>query len=300
MSRPCAACGARESRPKLRSHGVAIRECPDCGLAWWEPAADHRAEAVYDARYFEGAEAGHGYDDYAGLEAVLRRNFRRRVAAIPKPERDAWLVDIGAAYGFAVDESRRLGWRAVGVELARAAAARAGATTGGRIAVGRADALPLPSARFAAATLWDVLEHLPEPDAAVAEAARLLRPGGSLVLTTGDVGSLVARLSGSRWHLYTIPEHLFFFSRPSLERLLARHGFAVSWMRAESSHYTLGYLVERLRKSLLGRTGAKASWPGAGLGVPVNLFDVVTVHARAHAGSAAGADRASRDGAASP
>jgi len=280
VSHACAACGARERRAKLRTHGVEILECGDCGLAFWEPGVGHRAAAVYDADYFDSSEAGHGYDDYAGLEEVLRRNFRRRVAAIPRPGPEARLVDIGAAYGYAVDESRRLGWRAVGLEISRAAAVRAARATGFRVAVASADRAPLPDAAFQAATLWDVLEHLPAPGAAVAEAARLLAPGGSLVLTTGDVGSLAARLSGPRWHLYTIPEHLFFFTRESLRQLLARHGFAVESMRAEASLYTLGYLVERLRKSLLGRAGAEARWPGASLGVPVNLFDIVTVRAR--------------------
>jgi hypothetical protein len=114
----------------------------------------------------------------------------------------------------------------------------------------------------------------------VAELARLLTAGGRLALTTGDVGSLVARLSGSRWHLYTLPEHLFFYSRESLRRLLAQHGFGVESMRAEGSSYSLGYLAERLRKTLL-RTPARrgGGWPGSGLRVPVNLFDIVTVHA---------------------
>jgi hypothetical protein len=100
------------------------------------------------------------------------------------------------------------------------------------------------------------------------------------VLTTGDVGSLAARLSGPRWHLYTIPEHLFFFSRRSLRLLLEAHGFRVEAQRAESSVYTLGYLVERLQKTLLGRTGGqRAAWPGSLLRIPVNLFDIVTVRA---------------------
>ena len=90
----------------------------------------------------------------------------------------------------------------------------------------------------------------------------------------------MARLSGSRWHLYTLPEHLFFYSRRSLRLLLQAHGFRVEGIRAESAHYTLGYLVERLRKTLLGRPGrGPSTWPGAGLALPMNLFDVVTVRA---------------------
>jgi hypothetical protein len=102
------------------------------------------------------------------------------------------------------------------------------------------------------------------------------------VLSTGDVDSLVAKISGTRWHLYTLPEHLFFFSRPALRVLLEQHGLRVVRMRAHGARYPIGYLVERLRKTLLGkpqRRGHSPRWPGARLSVPVNLFDIVTVTA---------------------
>jgi SAM-dependent methyltransferase len=160
------------------------------------------------------------------------------------------------------------------------AAERAHRTVPGRIVRAHAIQTPFAPDAFDLVTLWDVLEHLADPHAAIAEAARLLRAGGRLVLTTGDVGSLAARVSGARWHLFTIPEHLFFYTRRSLRMLLAAHGFRIERERVESSLYTLGYLVERLRKTLWGRSHADAvRWPGSHLPIPVNLFDIVTVQA---------------------
>jgi SAM-dependent methyltransferase len=276
----CAVCGAESARRKHRKQGVEILVCRDCGLAFWVPPADFQPKDVYDSAYFAGGAAAHGYDDYADLESVLRLNFARRLARIPRPRPGARLLDVGAAFGFAVAEARAVGWEATGVEISTAAAVRAGHTAPGRAVVANALRMPFAASCFDAVTLWDVLEHLPDPHAAIAEVARVLRADGRLVLTTGDVGSLAARLSGRRWHLYTIPEHLFFYSRPSLRLLLAAHGFRVESERAESSLYTLGYLAERLRKTLLGRArGGYARWPGAGLRLPVNLFDIVTLQA---------------------
>jgi len=51
-------------------------------------------------------------------------------------------------------------------------------------------------------------------------------------------------------------------------------------MRTEWSYFTVGYLLERIRKTLLGHSGARINWPGARLSIPVNLFDIVTVAAR--------------------
>jgi SAM-dependent methyltransferase len=257
-----------------------IQSCGACGLAWWEPGAGHRPEAVYDAAYFRGSGGGaeHGYDDYGGLEPSLRRTFALRMASLGPPGPGARLLDVGAAYGFAVDEARRGGWRAWGLDVSRAAARQARAARG-RMLVASALRTPFAARAFDAVTLWDVLEHLPDPRAAVAECARLLRPGGRLVLTTGDVGSWVARVSGRHWHLYTLPEHLFFFSRRSLELLLEAQGLRVEAMRAEGARYTLGYLAERLRKSLLGGATRPLRFPGSGLSVPLNLFDIVRVDA---------------------
>ncbi len=276
----CAVCGAARARSKLRTGGVEILECSSCGLASWKCPPSHRPEAVYDAAYFAGASADRGYDDYGNLEPSLRMTFARRLSRMPHPSPGSRLLDVGAAYGFALEEARRAGWKAVGLEISAAAARRAGELAAGRLVLADASAVPCAGDAFDAVTLWDVLEHLPEPHAVLTEVARILRPGGRLVLTTGDVGSLAARFSGSRWHLYTIPEHLFFYTRKSLRILLEAHGFRLESFRAEGAIYTLGYLVERLRKTLLRRPAPnRARWPGSDLRVPVNLFDIVTVRA---------------------
>ncbi len=276
----CAVCGAGSPRLKHHMAEAEIFRCGRCGLEFWNPAPGFRAEEVYDAAYFSDASAGHGYDDYADLESVLRLNFARRLAGIPRSPHAGRLLDIGAAFGFAVAEARCAGWDATGIEISVAAARRAGTAAPGRVLVANALHTPFAAAAFDVVTLWDVLEHLSDPHAAIAEVARLLRPGGRLALTTGDVGSLAARLSGARWHLYTLPEHLFFFSRRSLRELLGAHGLRVESVRAESSLYTAGYLVERLRKTLLGKPRTRTgTWPGAALRVPLNLFDIVTVQA---------------------
>jgi SAM-dependent methyltransferase len=293
----CPVCLAAAATPRLHKAGTTIFACASCGSAFWQPDAAFDSTGIYGTGYFAGSDHASGYDDYASLESSLRHNFVRRLRKLGLPNEGARLLDLGAAYGFAVAEARRLGWRAVGLEISPAAARRAAETIRAAVvAVGDAHLVPFADDCFDVVTLWDVLEHLPEPHAAMAELARVLRPGGRLVLTTGDVGSLAARVSGARWHLYTLPEHVFFYSREGVRRLLAAHGLRVERIRAEGSRYPLGYLFERLRKSLLGqaaRGGAQRAeregdrrenaapprWPGAGLSIPVNLFDVVTVHA---------------------
>jgi hypothetical protein len=89
----------------------------------------------------------------------------------------------------------------------------------------------------------------------LAEAARVLKPGGSLVLTTGDVGSAYARRAGARWHLLEPPWHLYFFSRDTMAAMGRAAGLRV---RSCSSHgvasdsRVLRALPARVLTSLLG------------------------------------------------
>jgi SAM-dependent methyltransferase len=81
-------------------------------------------------------------------------------------------------------------------------------------------------AAFDAVTLWDVIEHLPDPRQSLLEVARILRPGGVCSVVTPDVGSLAARVLGARWEeMQKMPEHIYFFDRSSLATLLRAAGF---------------------------------------------------------------------------
>ncbi len=84
-------------------------------------------------------------------------------------------------------------------------------------------------------TGWSAGEHVDAPRAYAARAFDLLRPGGYLALSTGDVGSRAARLLGRRWRLLTPPSHLTYFTRRGMERMLTDAGFS------EVGFSTVGY-----------------------------------------------------------
>ena len=48
-------------------------------------------------------------------------------------------------------------------------------------------------------------------------------------MTTGDIGSLMARWRGARWRQIHPPTHLHYFSKLTLAQLLERHGFTVAY-----------------------------------------------------------------------
>jgi len=53
----------------------------------------------------------------------------------------------------------------------------------------------------------------------------LLKPGGVIVVATHDMSGLWPRIVGERWRHLNIPEHLYFFSKKNLNRMLGDTGF---------------------------------------------------------------------------
>lgn len=131
------------------------------------------------------------YDDLAGAWwdrrgafAMLHWLASARAALVPPAAREGeLLVDLGCGGGLLAPHARRLGYRHVGVDLT--ASALAVATDRGVTGV-RADvvAVPLRPSSAAVVCAGEILEHVADPDAVVAEACRVLAPGGLLVLDT--------------------------------------------------------------------------------------------------------------------
>jgi SAM-dependent methyltransferase len=81
-----------------------------------------------------------------------------------------------------------------------------------------------PGARYDVISLVEVVEHIEFPDPVFALAARLLKPGGLLLVTTGNISSPVARAKGLGYG-YVMPEvHVGYFTPRALRIIYARHG----------------------------------------------------------------------------
>src|SRR5262249_12999095 len=167
------------------------------------------------------------------------------------------LLDVGCATGAFLRCAADAGWEVVGVEPAAALSAGAREVLAGRgegIGATLQDAR-LPPASFDAGTLWDVLEHVPDPVAFLRTGAALLKPGGHLYANVPDLDSLQARVLRGRWPLL-LPEHLTYFSRRSLRRCGQRA--ALTWVRSGRRAASLSLRDLLYRPAQHGVPGAAA------------------------------------------
>jgi SAM-dependent methyltransferase len=272
--RPCPACGCTTDQSRrFTSNGCDIFWCRECGLGRTERIGGFDPAAYYTADYFSGRHPD-GYSDYRGAEPVLRREFARSVDFIRRFRSDGKLLELGCAYGFFLAEAARF-FEVAGIELAQAAADHArrtglnvlrGAVTQEKLQqIGRVDVI----------VLFDVIEHLPEPRETLALCRQYLNPDGIIVITTGDFGSLVARITGKKWRLMTPPQHLWFFTQESMRRMSAGSGLAVENLDHPWKIVPASLIVFQFQR-MLGFPGARLT-AASRLGVPVNLFDAMRI-----------------------
>jgi SAM-dependent methyltransferase len=269
----CPACDrATAHRVLYRKNDCNILRCGECGLGRTD-ATGFDPASYYTGDYFDGGHAD-GYADYLGAEQVLRREFRQTLDLIRSLRPSGRLLEIGCAYGFFLSEAAPH-YDVTGIELAADAAAHA-RSRGLRVITGIADEATLaPLGQFDVVALLDVIEHLPQPRDTLALCERHLNPGGIVVITTGDFGSLPARLMGAHWRLMTPPQHLWFFTRTSMLRLGNALGLAMQRFEHPWKTVPVSLIAFQLGRMLGLRGGRRGT--ASRVGIPVNLFDAMRV-----------------------
>lgn len=197
------------------------------------------ASADLSSAYTE-AESG----DYIAEEAGQRATARVTLDRIERRSPPGCLLDVGCWVGYLLDEARGRGWSTVGIEPSSFASAYARDRFGLDVRTEELHDAEIAPRSCDAVVLCDVIEHMPDPGAALDRIAGLCRPDAVLYLAVPDAGSRVAALLGSRWWS-VLPTHVQYFTRASLRMLLARHGWQVLDVATAPKTFTVGYYVER-------------------------------------------------------
>jgi SAM-dependent methyltransferase len=166
-------------------------------------------------------------------------------------EPGAPVLDIGSGYGSFVLAMRRKGYDAVGIEpadvevaFARARLAQEQPGAEGELIYRQADVppLPWPDATFAAVTLWNVAEHIPDIVGTMKEVARALRPGGAVHLLCPNYAAFRQE---AHYHLPWLP----LMPRPLARWWLRKHGRSSRFLD-ESIYYRTHWGMQTLLRNV--------------------------------------------------
>lgn len=276
-ARSCNLCGGGGFARLFEKDGFSVLRCRGCGLVFTHPIPDEESlRAIYGRDYFEGG-LYRSYADEAASRGPDYQKWLRWFARATGLARGRWL-DIGCATGSFLSAARDSGWEVRGVDISAYCVGEAG-RRGHDVRLGTARRLPPEWKDFDVISMWDTVEHLPDPSGDIAAAASRLRPGGWFVVSTGDISSLAARLLGRRWWLMLPPVHLYFFSRETLEGVLRKAGLAPVAVKRFGRRLSLGRAARLLM-------GSRATSLERGPSLYLNAFDIMTLLAQ-RAGEAA-------------
>lgn len=255
----CPLCGAA-SRRRFARHGYWIRDCAACLHRFAEGRFDEiHVERVYDDTYF--AEGGEGYPQYLADGRILRDRGRWYGRLLSRHLQPGSVLDVGCAAGFWLQGLADCGWRPSGIEPNPRMAGHARDRLGLAVRTGSIEELETGEPRDLV-TMIQVVAHFRDPRLALRRAAGVLRPGGHLLIETWDRASWVARVMGRRWHEYSPPSVLHWFTRGRLRDLAGECGLReVAWGRPRkrlSAGHARSLVEYKYADHLLGRWVAGA------------------------------------------
>jgi 2-polyprenyl-3-methyl-5-hydroxy-6-metoxy-1,4-benzoquinol methylase len=224
----CPLCGSPSFSPRVIKHGFTYVDCRGCRFVYINPQLTK--EAIRDVYNDEGLR------EFFFKELLLphverdqRPEFEARLGELQRlmPKRNPRSLDIGCAAGLFLSLAGQRGFDAEGLELNQHYVDYAKAHRPVKIYSKLLEEMEYHGGSFDVVTLWDVLEHLPKPLQTITEAARVLRQGGILALTTINHDCINERILRDRWRYYMPPDHLCSFTPALLESLLHRCGFRI-------------------------------------------------------------------------
>ncbi len=238
----CPLCQADDSTvvcTKDFTAGVyTIVRCNRCRLAYINPQPTSVVDGtIYGQQYFQSTVAKErGYSDYVGAEteyrhAAARRSLKYVMSHLPVGE-GRRLLDIGCAAGFFLNAAQDAEFSVCGVEVSAFASEYARAHFGVDVRIGMLKDVNFQSCAFDVVTMFDVIEHIADPIRELTEIARILKPGGVLVLDTPNIESDTARLQGDQWWLFK-SDHLVYYAPDTIRRLFEIAGFELTSLSKE-------------------------------------------------------------------
>lgn len=254
--RSCPACGAGERDERGLKNGLRVGACRGCGTLYARGGAGGQAAAAcdYDAYYHEAN---------LSVPSFIERRLDEIVGGFAPFRRTGRLLDIGCGAGTLLHAARRAGWGAAGTEVSRPAVEHVRGE-GFEVFAGELHEARFPDGHFDVVTASEILEHLPDPRVLLAEAARILRPGGLFWGTTPHGRGLSARALGIEWSTVSPPEHLQLFSLGGMRQLLKSAGFTRARVITQGfNHYEVRHALLAKRRARGGGDDKGATANGA-------------------------------------
>jgi len=212
-------------------------KCSRCGLIYINPRIKSN---IIVKGYTEGSD-----ETFVSQADAREVTFNKAVKKIEKyfPQKGK-ILDVGTAAGSFLAAAKKRGWDVYGCEPNKWLVEWGNKRYGLSLKQGTLFDQKYNSNFFDVVTLWDVIEHTPNPSEILQECNRVLKYKGLLIINYPDIGSLVARFMGQKW-LFLNSVHLYYFTRKTIKSLLKKKDFEIKIIKPYFQSLEMDYLLFR-------------------------------------------------------
>jgi SAM-dependent methyltransferase len=259
----CNSCNSNQRKLLWNIGNFQIFKCISCGLVYCEVKKSD-IDGAYEEDYYKKV-----YPDYEADKKVFDKNHQLMLSEIEKISTKGKMLEVGCAFGFFLASAEKMGWETQGFEISKYASQIA--INNYKINVKNVDFLSEPSVSnmYDVVCLFDTIEHLLDPNVVIEKVAKELKPGGKIVITTGDINSIHAKVLRKKWRLLAPPLHIYYYSPESITYLLQKHGFSIVSITHKGKYQNIGSIVQLL----FGISKKKIPM----IPIKVNVGDIMTV-----------------------
>lgn len=258
--------------------------CKNCHLVSAKEIPNkEEIDKLYQQEYFFGME----YSDYKADRRALESNFRKRIRRIKRYiNKKSSVVEIGSAYGYFLNLIKDNVGTHIGFEVSEEGVEYSKENL-------RVNAVNQDFTKYKfnnsidLIIMWDVIEHLSEPGLYLQKASNVLKKGGRIALTTGDVDTFIPKIRKSKWRMIHPPTHLYYFSSETITKILNKYGFEVDYIKYPAISRNLGSVIKQIysNQKAVGKSGyildkiyrVADLLKLTKLNIPINTFDVMEV-----------------------
>jgi len=215
-----------------------VVEC-ECGMVYVNPRPE--ADKIVEG-YSEGSD-----ENFVSQAKGRELTFKKCLNIIEKHKPNKGKVlDVGTAGGSFLKVAKDNGWEVKGVEPNKWLCNWGQQNYGIKIEQGVLTKELFEGEKFDVITLWDVLEHVPDPNQTLEIVHSLLKDDGLLIVNYPDYNSSVGKVLGNRW-MFWLSVHLFYYTKKTIVQQLRMQSFEVIKIRKHWQTLNLGYLVFRMK-----------------------------------------------------
>lgn len=278
MNDNCLVCGSKMEMSRIKG----LLECSSCKFVTCDiNISDDELKSIYGTDYFHGKE----YGNYVLDKSVMQRNFKNRLRTLQKyitDSKEKSLFEIGCAYGFFLEIAKKEFNKVFGIDISDEAIKYANDIVNVDAAADNFLNYEMTQ-MYDVFCMWDTIEHLRKPELFIEKISKYTNPNGLLAITTGDIGSINARIRGIKWRQIHPPTHIHYFSAQTLTKLLTDHGYEIvytghpgSYMSMNNITYIL-FMIKKTKPKLyefFNKTGLNK------LEIYINMKDLVYIIGR--------------------